>query len=209
MKRILTAIVGAAALLATGGAHATAYQGSSGVSATSTVDFTNDGLLQNAPIAELYSGLSFSGAFQNYIDPVYPNGDGQYAANYTTGGATSGADALTIQFSVPVTDATFSINSDVSGVRIYSFLNGSFVDSLTTNTDFTESNNYYGFVNSSFNYLVIDPGSISNFFDIDNLSYGAPSSAPEPSTWALMIMGVGLAGVFVRFGRRQEESTIA
>ena len=28
------------------------------------------------------------------------------------------------------------------------------------------------------------------------------SAAPEPSTWALMIAGVGLAGAALRFGRR-------
>ena len=30
------------------------------------------------------------------------------------------------------------------------------------------------------------------------------SGAPEPSTWALMIAGVGLIGSALRFGRRRE-----
>ena len=39
---------------------------------------------------------------------------------------------------------------------------------------------------------------------IDGISFSGPSvsSAPEPSTWALMIAGVGLAGAALRLGRR-------
>ena len=37
----------------------------------------------------------------------------------------------------------------------------------------------------------------------------AVSAAPEPSTWALMITGVGLSGVMLRFGRRRGAPTTA
>jgi hypothetical protein len=43
----------------------------------------------------------------------------------------------------------------------------------------------------------------TNAFELDNLIFG--SSAPEPATWAMMIVGFGAAGVALR--RRQKFTT--
>ncbi len=202
---IRIAIVAAAAagvLFAAGTAGATPYHSTTGIgSAAITFD---TGLAQDASLAYAYTaqGVTFGGAYQDYEDSAYPNTDQVNASNFNYSGSAPSADAITLQFDSPISAISFSINSDVAGVRIYSFLDGDLVESQKTTTDFTQSNNYYGFTGSSFDYLLIDPGSTSNYFVLDNISFG--SAAPEPGTWALMFAGVGLIGGVLRARRRAE-----
>ena len=46
-------------------------------------------------------------------------------------------------------------------------------------------------------------GSTDYSFEFDNIAATTVSAAPEPSSWALMIAGVGLIGATLRWGRRQ------
>ena len=203
MIRIAIAAAAAAGVLfAAAAAGATPYHSTTGIgSAAITFD---TGQAQDTSLAYSYAsqGVTFAGAYQDYRDPVYPNSDGIYAANFTYDAMPQVADAITMSFATPISQISFSVNSDLAGVRIYSFLDGDLVESLKTTTDYSSSNNYYGFTGSSFDYILIDPGSTSNYVLLDNISFG--SAAPEPGTWALMFAGVGLIGGVLRARRRAE-----
>ena len=202
MKSLGIAAIAAGALLVAGAAGATPYHGSTGIGdAAITFD---TGLAQNASLAYAYTaqGVTFGGAFQDYEDTGYFNTDGVNAANFTRNSASPSAGAITLDFSSPISAISFSINSDDAGVRIYSFLDGNLVESFKTTTDYTSSDNFYGFTGSSFDYLLIDPGSTSNDFVLDNISFG--SAAPEPGTWAMMFAGVAMIGGLMRARRRAE-----
>lgn len=49
-----------------------------------------------------------------------------------------------------------------------------------------------------------------NFFTLDNISVTAVTSAvPEPTTWALMILGLGFVGGTMRSARRQQKVKVS
>ena len=59
------------------------------------------------------------------------------------------------------------------------------------------TNAYVTFTGLSFDKIVL--ASSSNSFEFDNISYGNVGPVPEPSTWAMMILGfAGLGFVYRR-----------
>jgi hypothetical protein len=95
------------------------------------------------------------------------------------------------------------------------FLNGSAIGQLTTNNDVN------AFQEVRLFDFLIDPALLSannvvsftadggDGFSVDYVALVAPG-VPEPSTWAMMIMGLGAAGVALRRRRhRRPDKAIA
>jgi hypothetical protein len=56
----------------------------------------------------------------------------------------------------------------------------------------------------------VDFGGSANFIGFDNITLGASSpTVPEPTTWALMLVGFGGLGVALRSRRRTASATVA
>ncbi len=60
----------------------------------------------------------------------------------------------------------------------------------------------------AFRYFVTDGGVFgdnSNYVAIDSVSIGPAAAAPEPSTWLMMILGIGVAGLQLRRRTRSRQ----
>jgi hypothetical protein len=133
-------------------------------------------------------------------------------------------DATLYGFAAPGFDATFQSNSgSLSSMSFYlgsldtyntiSFFNGAtLIDSFTGADLALPANGDQGAANTNrrffFTFGAADSVNRVVFnttqpaFEFDNIA-AAISGVPEPSTWAMMIMGFGLIGFTLRNGRRQ------
>jgi hypothetical protein len=112
---------------------------------------------------------------------------------------------------------TFNIVNDTfgnGGVEVdhnypnYYFPNGSYIISTTgSNSDNVKSYIITSSIFDSVATRTLVPGDIYSIGGGDTLSVSAVSEAPEPSTWALMILGTGMAGAMLRYGRHRQAST--
>jgi hypothetical protein len=111
---------------------------------------------------------------------------------------------VSILFGDNVTDAALALQSNWEINTFSSYLNGVLVETFDTLTflsslpDLSNASNFYGFTGSLFNELRISNG--SGVFQIDNLQMLAATNVPEPSTLALL--GLGLTGI--GFARRKK-----
>ena len=172
-------------------------------SPVSTLNFTDPVLMDNDAVTNQFAGVTFSPNvyFNPEADPgITPNALG----NYTYLSEPAFIDPVTITFSSPVTAAAFQMNDDNASYTFTALLNGAPVDSGTATVGPTTA--YFGFTGVDFNEITIavsDPGpGPGPFWLIGNLELGA-SPVPEPSTWAMMLLGfVGLGYVGYRRSAR-------
>ena len=87
---------------------------------------------------------------------------------------------------------------------------------LTNPTGTPTGDQFSGDTNRLFTFdFAADPinevqfGSNGVSLEFDNISAKAISAAPEPASWALMIVGVGLIGGALRFGARRQAVAMA
>jgi len=140
--------------------------------------------------------------------------------------AAPAGDATRYGFASPGFDATFQINSGtLSSLSFYlgsldTYNTISFFDDATLVASFTGSqltipnpangNQSAGDTNRRYFFTFGAADSINRVvfnttqpaFEFDNIA-AAISGVPEPSTWAMMIMGFGLIGFTLRNGRRR------
>lgn len=145
--------------------------------------------------------------------------------------AAPAGDATRYGFASPGFDATFLINvGSLSSLSFYlgsldtyntiSFydgatLRGSFTGSQLTipnpangNQSAGDTNRRYFFTfGAADNVNRVVFNSTTPAFEFDNIA-AAISSVPEPSTWAMMILGFGLVGFSLRSNRRQVAKTV-
>jgi hypothetical protein len=56
-----------------------------------------------------------------------------------------------------------------------------------------------GYSAASISRVIVAPGSFNDWVGIDNLRFTQlPLGAPEPRTWAMMVMGFGALGIAIR-----------
>ena len=67
------------------------------------------------------------------------------------------------------------------------------------------TNAYVTFTGLSFDKIVL--ASSGNSFEFDNISYGNVGPVPEPSTWAMMLLG--FAGIGFAYRRRRSRLAAA
>jgi len=126
---------------------------------------------------------------------------------------TYGADFLSFQNQDTNIEATITL----TGANFFGFNYGSYVPidgnaTLTLNTgqSYTitpiSSENFIGFSSTTpITSITID---YPNSYAFDVISYSTVSAAPEPATWMMMLIGVGIVGAALRWRARQDRDQI-
>jgi hypothetical protein len=166
-------------------------------------------------------GVNFSGGF------LYVAGSSSWPSRqdaFLTGTVPGYAATKSISFTNDVSAAVFSYLplplNDGAGSQDTTFatyLNGSLVDSFSVTANgvnYDTSGKYYGFQNSLFDELRItvpfesNPNASPHGFMLDNLLFNAATPAvPEPSTWAMLLLG--FAGIGFMAYRRKARPALA
>jgi hypothetical protein len=202
--------------------------GASTLSASAAVNFTSP----NPFDANGYGpGESLVWDFDSVADPSFSYFGGVLPFSIPTVAAAPAGDATLYGFASPGFDSTFQLNTgSLSSLSFYlgsldsyntiSFysgatLIGSFTGSQLTipnpaNGDQTagDTNRRYFFTfgaADAVNRVVFN--TTQPAFEFDNIA-AAISSVPEPSTWAMMMLGFGLIGFSLRSNRRQIARTV-
>lgn len=169
-----------------------------------------------APLAQAATvyDLTFTGTFAALGSPSQVNGTGTIT---TTGGTGIGFENATLNSSGPkITDIQITL-----GAASFDFADTLFADLATNNGN-----------PLSFGYLGVDPAgaglfdpkmTLTAFFGTDkftladgegtpnffignfSISPGMVAGVPEPSTWAMMLLGFGGIGAMLRLVRRKQD----
>lgn len=145
--------------------------------------------------------------------------------------AAPAGDATLYGFAYPGFDATFQLNTgSLSSLSFYlgsldtfntiSFYNGatligSYNGSQLTIPNPANGNKTSGDTNRRYFFTFGDADNVNKVvfnttkpaFEFDDIA-AAISGVPEPSTWAMMMLGFGLVGFMLRNGRRQVAKTV-
>ena len=107
--------------------------------------------------------------------------------------------AVSILFSEDLTEMVMNMSQNFGMTTFTSLLDGNVVESFTSTLDLS-ANNFYGFSNSLFDEVIVDPSGSSSVA-MDNLSYSVATAAvPLPGTLPLFLGALGLLAVS---GRRR------
>jgi len=168
------------------------YFDGSTTATASTTDSNDVRLQQGAGQAELTGAVISGQTFESLQSgDIFLSSDGGATQDGMTWielaftGVTAGADTITFTLSLlGEADQTFSLDVDhsPSGENKYAFLalNGESILNL---------------------HYVIDGGTADSIRQVRIIPFG--STVPEPSTWAMMLLGFGAAGVAMRRSRKK------
>ena len=170
---------------------------------TTTLNFTEVVLADNAPLTNEYSafGVEFTNVFYNSggAATTAPNIDDPHIGNFIAG--SSQFPTFSFEFTTDVTGASIALAGGFGGNATFTaLLMGVIVGNAVAPIGLTNTN-FYGFDNLTFDQfrvqIVSDTGNNAVIFDL--LSF---RTIPEPSTWAMAIMGLVLLAPFLRRLRR-------
>jgi hypothetical protein len=148
-------------------------------------------------------------AIRNSFNTFEPDFSGNYLTNSAFGGFTE----LKIDFSTPISTFSFNFGDNQNDWELTAFdTTGTALDSIMINAlPISGSNNgdFFGLSSDSGisfalltnKGLAFQFGAVDNV-EFDNLKYTKVSPVPEPSTYALMLGGLGLVG-FMAYRRRK------
>ena len=102
--------------------------------------------------------------------------------------------AVSILFAEDVTEMVMNMSQNFGMTTFTSLLDGIVVESFTSTLDLT-ANNFYGFTNSLFDEVIVDPSGSSSVA-MDNLSYSV--AVPIPGTLSLFLGALGLLALSAR-----------
>lgn len=181
-KTVLTGAAAALtmAVLSAGGAHAATITTCTGAAATIIASPTVISCTVVSGNALSGSNISEAKTALSSLGFTW-NGTTTYDANAGLGGAT------TINLSTPITGLTFF------GIH---FGNSSPIGQATA---FYEVNAGKGVSQIKLNSSVTG----SSNFEVFNI--GSPTGVPEPATWGMMVVGLGMTGAAMRASRRQAQ----
>ena len=170
-------------------------------------------------LAALLATTVAAGASAAYADTFTltlppPAADGSISASYGRGGIT-GAFSDTWNFTLPagITSATISSILTANGNNVnFSTVTLNGTAFQVDSTGSLESRHILDLANASGPQTLVVTGTLNN--GTGTGAYGgvvsfSPAVVPEPATWALMILGVGLAGGAIRVSRRRTLPTLA
>jgi hypothetical protein len=190
MSTVAKALLVAAALIGSG-ANAAVISGTGdpltdpALAGGTQITFDN---VQTLPFTE--SGVTFTA-----VDTV-PIAVGGYFATEVS----FGNPVVTFTFDQPVSAVAFNVLDDLLGIAdpwtFSIFSNGSLLESVLLAPGSFSPGEYVGLSGTNITSATLgrDAGSSSNIL-IDNLTFTA---VPEPSTWAMMLLGFGAIGFAIR-----------
>jgi|SRR6267142_1717664 hypothetical protein len=175
-------------------------------SPATTITFDEVVLPQGTAVTNQFaaSGVSFSP--QMYYSPQtgFPNINGNDVGNWW--GSSPVQFSVTLAFTNLQTAAAFALASNSTSYTFEALLGGSTVDSFSTNVGNGSANNFYGFSGISFDSIRLTSNA-GDYFLLDNVQLGTVGAVPEPSTWAMLILG--FAGVGYMAYRRRSPAALA
>jgi len=173
-------------------------------SPVTTITFDEVALPQGTAVTNQFaaSGVSFSP--QMYYSPQtgFPNIVGNDLGNWW--GPSPVQFSVTLAFTNLQTAAAFAFASNGTNYTFEAILGGSTVDSFSANVGNGSANNFYGFSGISFDSIRLTSNA-GDYFLMDNVQLS--SAVPEPSTWAMLILG--FAGVGYMAYRRRSPAALA
>lgn len=190
---------------------------SNAVSGTATVTIPNPSSQADSiyPATVTYGGVSFAGSatdpdpdrsgFFN-VGPSYPTGQPTHPAVLAMNQLDFGVVSILITLAAPVT--AFSLNFgtlDFVNFAVDFLVNGQTFTIDSTPTVY-QPNGFFGVTDLTPFTTVLVSSESENLF-INNVAFGAAVSAiPEPSTWAMMILGfAGIGFLSYRRSRRSPD----
>ena len=181
------------------------------IAGLTTVDFDNPTLADDAVVASQYAalGLTVGGSENLFASHLWTGAgaDGAHVTSfnleYTDWGSASGTWDFIFAAPVQLAGGYFEFNA-YSSATFQALLGGVVVDSYTYyNWDCCSSPQFIGFNGISFDTLRLT-GVTGDDFYADTLRFTTVSAIPEPSTWAMMLIGFGAIGFALRRGRAHE-----
>lgn len=193
MKKISCVTVLAASAFFNFGVQAnTIQQSTSGLTGLFTTE-TFDAGTPATLAGNQFTGLSFGSDL--YVDANYsgafPNMNGNVIANFL-----NNCNCVTptfISFDSAVTGAAFNFVSNTGTSTFTAFLGSTQIEQFSAPTGY--GGEFYGFTNILFDSIRVDSGGGNNAYILDNLQV---SAVPEPETYAMLLVGLGLVGFTLR-----------
>jgi PEP-CTERM motif len=175
-------------------------------SPVTTITFDEVALSQYTPVTNQFAafGVSFSPAMYYSPQTGYPNIVGNDVGSWDASAAAQ--LSVTLAFTNPQTAAAFALVSNDTSYTLTALLGGSIVESFSTSVGAT-ANDFYGFSGIAFDSIRVTSND-NDFFLIDNVQFGAVSAVPEPSTWAMLILGFAGVG-YMAYRRRSPAAPAA
>lgn len=178
---------------------------------TTIVTFDDPALAPGTVITNQYAsaGLTVSGQ-SLYASNAYTNNSavmvGMHAASFANNGAGTPQAIWDFTFASPVqlAGAFFEFNSPTSAT-FQTYLAGNLVESYTyNNNNCCSSPQFIGFSGVSFDTFRLSNVTGNDFY-MEDLKFSSVSGAvPEPSTWAMMLLGFGGIGFAMRRRGQQQ-----
>ena len=202
--------------------------GASTLSASAAVNFTSPNPFDTNGYG---AGESLVWDFDAVANPNYTYFGNALPISIPGVAAAPAGDATRYGFAYPGSDATFQLNTGtLSSLSFYlgsldtyntiSFFNGTTLVASFTGTQLTipnpangnqtagDTNRRYFFTfGAADNVNRVVFNTTQPAFEFDDIA-AAVSGVPEPSTWAMMILGFGFVGFMLRNGRRQGAKAI-
>lgn len=112
-----------------------------------------------------------------------------------------GDASILMTFSTPITaisvDFAGIANASSTGLDIYS-TTGTYITSVVATAGGQQTLTYTG---TNIGYVVMTPGDYNDWVGIDNISFIIAAAVPEPETYGMLALGLGVLAIAVR--RRQ------
>ena len=126
------------------------------------------------PITTQFAGITVSHA--SYFTTGTSN---NLVGGFLTKDLSGGADTLTIQFAMPISDLSFVYHQVGGGApsEFRAMLGATTVDSFSYTANQSQPNNYFGFTNITFDKLQID---FVVDFNVDTLAFNDAIQVPQP-----------------------------
>lgn len=189
--------------------------GEVGFGSDPTVTFDSPTLPAGTPVTNQFAaqGVTFSaspGALFASGNPGAYSSISGFQGSYldTFSGGSGGSGVYNISFSNAVTraGAYYELNQDTSAT--FAAFNGNvLIESFSYyNPSCCNSGQFIGFADITFDRIQIS-GVTGDAMIMDTLRFtpgGATGAIPEPSTWAMLIVGFGAVGAGMRLSRRRQ-----
>ena len=130
---------------------------------------------------------------------------GSVALNIGGGDHFGGGDTLTMNFTsnnVTAVGGDFFLTDFFGDLASNEFTLTLSDGSIVSFSD-AGSDNFFGYTSSTpITSLSFNPGASNSWAVIDNLFVGQVAAAPEPSSWLLLVSGIGAAAGLIKFSKR-------